>query len=548
MKKLKTLLIIFVVFIAACAQKDEVYLKLERAETLLENYQDSCAKMIFDEISSGKVLSDKNKAYYNLLITGYNYGVNDVKGTDSLIDFSISYYSKHIDNKKLAKSYYYRALSSFKDYSDSVLLDLKQAETVVKKTDDYVLASKIYGALAIYFGNSFEFEEALKYAKNEFFCANKTINDKLKACSLINLSVSYGKIGQKDSAFLCAKASEKFVVQLKPHYQAYVFYNLGAAFFEISPAFAENYLKKSLECEKLAQSYALLSDLYVKSGRNDDAKKLWEDAICISWGDVRTQILSMKAEYEFETGDFNAFWDTKNAEINSLKEYQKEQLENKALELSKNYDFQLQEEKFKLLLTLIIISALFLSVIFYMLYRAKMRRVEREKLVEENKLSKLAEKNAVLKKENAEYELNLIKSRDLLKKMETDLEGLKSDRKSKSMTITLLEKRISQLKNDYLDKLKLGKECFDKLKNNISPLNWSEMDILCLLEYVSVSESEFYSRIETMYTGLNNQQKLFLVVSDLLKKDVYTLCMMFSLEKDSLWQKKSRIKSKRVKL
>ncbi len=548
MKKLKTILTIFILFLVACVQKDEVYLKLERAETLLENYQDSCVKIILDEINSEKVLSDQNKAYYNLLITGYNYGANDIEKTDSLIDFSIRYYGKHLDNQKLAKSYYYRALKSFKDYSDSVLLDLKQAETVVKKTDDYVLASKIYGALAIYFGNLFEFEEALKYAKNEFFCAKMAMNDKLKAHSLINLSVSYGKIGQKDSAFLCAKASEKFAAQLKPHYRAYIFYNLGAAFFETSPSVAENYLKKSLECEKLAQSYALLSDLYVKSGRNDDAKKLWEDAINISWGDVRTQILSMKAEYEFETGDFNAFRATKDAEINSLNECQKEQLENRALELSKNYDFQLQEEKFKLLLTLIIISALFLSVIFYMLYRAKMRRVEREKLVEENKLSKLAEKNAVLKKENAEYELNLIKGKDLLKKMESDLEVLKNDKKSKTRTITLLEKRISQLKNDYQDKLKLGKECFDKLKNNISPLNWSEMDILCLLEYVSVSESEFYSRIETMYTGLNNQQKLFLVVSDLLKKDVYTLCMMFSLEKDSLWQKKSRIKSKRVKL
>lgn len=523
MKNLKPILIIFLFWVSACVQNDETYLKLVELDTLVfSTYNDSCAKIIFDDIETEN-LSQKNKAYYNLLITGYNYSPNIPQKSDSLINFSIDYYTKTSDNHKLAYSYYFRAVISPNKFSEKALLDLKKAETLAKETDDYALLGKIYGGLTTFYGNSLEYNEALKYGRKLFYFANKTSNEKLKALALIDMSVCYDKNGLEDSLTIFAKASEKYADKLTPYYRSYIYYNLGAAFFKRSPSEAENYLKKSLECEKHSRTYKLLSDLYLSQNQKEKAKNLWDDAMKNSWSELKTEILHAKADYEFENGDFDAFKTTKNEEIDQLKAYHNKRQENKAIELGKKYDFQLQEEKFRLRLTYIIISAFLLSVVFFLFYKSRTNR---------------------LKKERAEYELSWKKEKDTLKKMETDLEVLKKDKKSKTKEIAVLEKRLAQLKNDYQEKLRTGKNLFEKLKENFTPLKWSDKEVLCFWEYVSVSEKEFYDRAETLYDNLSYQQKIFLTAWKLFDKDDYLLCKIFGLEKGSLRQKKIRINSK----
>ncbi|MBQ3657488.1 MAG: hypothetical protein II956_11675 [Bacteroidales bacterium] len=526
MKNLKTELIILIFLLCACNAKDAIYYKLVEVDTLLSNYNDSCAKKALNAIKPDMITNNENRAYYNLLLTRYDYYEKIIMGNkDSLINFSINYYTKNGDNHKLAYSYYFRALISFHDYSEKVLLDLKRAETFVKKTNDYALASKIYGALTSFYGNSLESEESLKYARKNFFCANKTSIQRLKTCALINLSVCYYDAGQKDSAIMCAKASEKFAAQLEPYYQAYIYSNLGTAYFESMPDLAEKYLKKSLECHTLAQTYKLLSDLYLSQNQKERAKQLWNDALKMSWDELKAEFLASKAEYEFETGDFVSFRNTKNEEISALKSSYEKKLKNKALELGKKYDFKIQEEKFRMRLVLIVSFVIGLVIIFYFFYVAKTSRLEKEK---------------------AEYKLKLRKEKDLLKKLESDLELFKADQKNKTKEISVLEKRIEQLRNDYQKTLQLGRELFEKLKKEVSPMNWSNTDVLCLLEYVSISNREFYDSLEVDYINLSDFQKLFLIVSDLLGKDDFAVCKMFALKKNSLRQKKNRISSKKI--
>ncbi len=142
--------------------------------------------------------------------------------------------------------------------------------------------------------------------------------------------------------------------------------------------------------------------------------------------------------------------------------------------------------------------------------------------------------------------MKLLKEKDLLKKLESDLEVLKTDKKNKAKEISVLEKRIELLRTDYQKTLQLGSELFEKLKNEVPPSNWSHTDVLCLLEYVSISNREFYDSLEVDYNNLSDFQKLFLIVSDLLEKDDLVVCKMFALKKNSLRQKKNRIKSKKI--
>ncbi|MBQ4230079.1 MAG: hypothetical protein II671_00845, partial [Salinivirgaceae bacterium] len=67
-----------------------------------------------------------------------------------------------------------------------------------------------------------------------------------------------------------------------------------------------------------------------------------------------------------------------------------------------------------------------------------------------------------------------------------------------------------------------------------------------LFDFVSTIGPEFILSLDTDYTGLNAQQKLFLIASDFLKKQDHELCAIFNLGKDSLRNKRYRIAKKRI--
>ena len=94
--------------------------------------------------------------------------------------------------------------------------------------------------------------------------------------------------------------------------------------------------------------------------------------------------------------------------------------------------------------------------------------------------------------------------------------------------------------------LQHGHDLYDKLKNCESAINWSDFDILCLLDFVNTTNQEFVIYIEANYNRLNNSQKLFLVADELLGKTDNEICQIFGLEKQSLRNKRNRIRKKNI--
>lgn len=103
---------------------------------------------ILNEINIAN-LYDESRALYGLLYTSSRYKCILLIYNDAFIDFSISYYKKYGDDKRLANTYYYKGAIKYvkKDFS-KINFYMKLAEEISENLNDELLRNKIYERLA----------------------------------------------------------------------------------------------------------------------------------------------------------------------------------------------------------------------------------------------------------------------------------------------------------------------------------------------------------------------------------------------------------------
>ena len=520
-------LFLFLIAIAAasCSQKSETMQKLEVAEELYYDYDYKSAEKVLNNINKKDLDTKELEAFFNLLKSEILYRCENIRGEDSLINTSIEYY-KHSGNKeKLALAYYIRALLLYDDSNENVLLDLKNAETLAEKFDNPRLNKRIYAALAFFYSDSDEFYLSLQYARKEYECLKKIDSEKSKAYTLLNLSASYDRTGHKDSAAWCVQECEKYVDQLEPLYQAYLFYGLGSAYAESDRRRAEEYLRKSLELNPLPQTYTLLSDIYMAEGKPQMAENLWMEVMQMRWDELKIRVLDAKLEYDYQNGDFEEYRNTQKARTEATERYYEDRLQNKALELENKYNLNLYQQKIRSRVIITSLAGTLLVAVLVLLHRIRVRRVDNRRM---------------------KAELDYGKAKSTLAMFEERIAVLESDKKSKTKELSVLKEKAGNLKNEMRTNLQRGHDLYDKLKRNESPALWTDNDYLCLFDFVSTIDQELAVGLEVNYGQLSNDQKLFLIIDNLLKKDDNEICQMLGLEKQSLRNKRSRIAKKRV--
>ena len=90
-----------------------------------------------------------------------------------------------------------------------------------------------------------------------------------------------------------------------------------------------------------------------------------------------------------------------------------------------------------------------------------------------------------------------------------------------------------------------GFALYNDLVADKSPNNWTKENFLFFFEYFSSVNGKFLDSLETEYSHLAPLQKIFLIADGYLHKDDDSLCKIFALEKQSLYNRRSRIAHKR---
>jgi hypothetical protein len=516
MKFLKYLTILL--FVVSCGKTDDTYNKLKQIDALLYEESDLVADSLLNSIGGDELDTPEKVNYYNLLKTGLQYRMGNHEQTDSLINICIDFYSKNGDKEKLALSYYYRAHVNWRTYNDSVMLDLKRAETQVEATKNYCLMAKIYSALAIFVGNKRESTSALKYSQKEMETAKKSGNEWSIVYAAINLSITYKTLGHRDSALYYALQSEHYAQDLLPDYKSYVYNTLGSLYVGDNDSLAEVYLKKSLECKPIPQTYTALAKIYNASGDQQAAKDMWNKATDGAWPELEAEIFEAKAAMEYENGNLSECINTLKDKEKALTEFYESKLQNKVLELESKYDIDLYHQKVRNRTLLVLL----LIVVLVFMHRIRVRSIENRRVNAELDYQKT--KNSVVLYERRIAELQ----------------------KSKTAEVSVLKDKNNKLKAKIQNNLQHGHDLYDQLVRGESPINWGDYDLLCLFDFVSTIGPEFILSLDSDYTGLNNQQKLFLLVSDFLGKSDFEVCQMFGLEKQSFHNTRYRIAKKRI--
>lgn len=534
-------------FMVSCSQTDDTYNKLKLVDSLLYEEQDAVADSLLSSIQNESLNTPGKVYYYRLLRTGLQYRMGNRTQTDSLISTCIDYYTEIGEKEKLAMSYYYRALVNWRTYNNKVLLDLKKAETQAEIVKNYGLLSKIYSAIATFNSNAEEEKPALKYIRKSVEAAEKSGKEWLLVYAYINSASIYKENNNQDSAFYFARQCEAYVEDLLPHYKAYVYYNIGSLLVGSNDSLAEYYLKKSLECQLLPQAYKSLADIYNARGNQDATAEMWNVAVSNNaWLGLRTKILDAKAASEYEKNNYVDCCNTLKEKENALTQFYESKLENKALELQKRYDYNLQQQRFKSLIIMAGLIVIFMAVITVFMHRIKVRKLENERLKEQGEKIKLSEQNERLEKEIAQKELEHTRAKELLKKLEERKAILEAEKKNSGREASVLKKRIADLKAELKNTMEQGYILYNDLVAEKSPNNWPKQELVFFFEYFSTVSKSFYDSLETEYTHLTPIQKIFLIADHYMHKDDNTLCKMFALEKQSLYNRRNRIAHKRL--
>lgn len=520
-------LIVILLFMVSCNKTDDTYTKLKKVDDLLYEESDIIADSLLKSINSEVLDTPEKKMYYNLLKTGLQYRMGNREQSDSLINQCVDFYEKDGDKEKLALSYYYRAGINWHLKNENTLLDLKRAETLAESFHNFGLMAKIYSAITNYVGNSDELELALKYSKKGIDAARKSGKEWLIVYANIDASITYKMLDNQDSAIYHARQSELYVQELPLHYKAYVYNNLGTLLVGSNDTLAEDYLKKSLDCEPLPQTYVTLAGIY--NARNDKtaADNMWNKASNEAWPELEAEILKTKASTEYANGSYAKCCNTLIKREDALTKFYESRLKNKALELERKYNIDLLHHKIKTRMALGGISLVAVVVMLILFYRIRVRSIENIKM---------------------ELELNYEKSKSALTLMEMRIADLETDKKSKTSELSKLKSKTEKLKVKIQNNIQHGHDLFDKLEKCESTIDWSDNDLFCLFDYISTIYPDYIPSLETNYKGLNLQQKLFIMAIELFNKDIDTMCSIFALEKQSYYTKRYRIEKKRVVL
>ena len=518
-------LITFLVLMVSCNNSDDTYNKLKQIDAMLYEESDIMADSLLNSIESENLDTPEKTMYFKLLKTGLLYRMGDHQQTDSTINQCVAFYEKTGDKEKLALSYFYRALVNWYTHNSSVLLDLKQAETYAENTSNYGLMAKIYSAITNFVGGSEEFQLALKYSKKGMAAAKKSGKEWLIVYANIDASITYKLLGYQDSALYYARQSEMYVWKLSQHYKTYVYNNIGTLLVGSNDSLAEAYLKKSLECEPLPQTYKSLAEIYNSRDDKQSTTNMWNKAINEAWPELKAEIFEAKAATEYKKGNFEECCNTLKEKEKSLKDYYESKLKNKVFELESKYNIDLLHHKIKTRMALGGITIFTIVAMLILFYRIRVRRIENKKM---------------------ELELNYEKSKSALTLMEMRIADLETDKKSKTSELSKLKSKTEKLKVKIQNNIQHGHDLFDKMENGESTIGWSDNDLFCLFDYISTIYPDYIPSLETNYRGLNSQQKLFVIAMELFNKDIDTMCRMFALEKQSYYTKRYRIEKKRV--
>lgn len=306
MSRYLTLLFLLIIIIAGCKNNSREYALMEKADSLITKEQEDSALYILSSIDTAALKHDEEKAYYNLLQTCARYRRWYPISSTATIDYSVNYYRKANDKRKLARALYYKGVVVYElGNTETAITCLKEAEHIENKSGNSDILNYIYINLANINLQTSNYITALQYAKSSLNTAEKRKDGNLICLSLDKISAIFNAKEQHDSALHYSLKAIPYVKQLKKEEQAPILSNIAAGYFNQGHlAEAERYIKQSMAVEPTPYAYYILGSIYIEQGKSAEATALWDKAMSTGSPEIRAEAMLWTADMKKEAGEY----------------------------------------------------------------------------------------------------------------------------------------------------------------------------------------------------------------------------------------------------
>lgn len=488
----KTIAIILcgaLMIMGGCSPSDN-YKSLKTAEQLMEENPDS-AWHLLGRIDKTLLKEGKELALYHLLYAQAQYKLYMPETNDSILAYSLRYYTMHGNSHQKATVYYYKSAIAYDlGKREEAVEYIKNAECYAEDTDDELLKNKIFDMLCHINENTANRALALKYAKM-FLNSSIVLGDTEQICRACDdVALEFRAIKQYDS---CRYYREK-CIELLPKTTILTYrYLSNYAEDLINEGKYDEAKRLLLVADSMAHrpyQYNLLADIALHERDTIMARQYWEKSI--EYDDYGTSIEAYRklAVLHYQRHDFRTAYDrmktsdsltyafSEYAKSASLMMYQKEfDLAQADLEASRLQNRWLMA----LLLSVFLLSG---CIIFYLL---KARR-----------LKTVVSKNIIA-----------------LNEAKNEVEHLRQTDENHGKMVSQLNMKIQRLNEEMALRLGTGKEIYEKVVRRESLAGFTADDEQCLIDYYAYTYSQRFASLLLPYQSPTRRLVTYLIMCDM---------------------------------
>lgn len=516
---MKKLLYIFILFFSVIAcNESNMTEKLSIIDTLVNLEKYDSAFSVLSEIKESSIVSEEDKAHYNLLLTQVGYLVNKPLASDSLLDLSIAHYLLTEDNGKLANCYYYKAnrLVLQKDISTAIKY-LKIAELKAKSTSQHY---KIVERLAYLNKFSGNYQLQHKYARLSLSYAILSGNKTKIAYSYQNLASAFSYLDQFDSAHNYINKTIPYIKYIDEKNKAAFLANIGMLYKEEDLKKAKKYLLESLDYKETSGALENLAEICYIEGNQEEAYRLWKKALTINDGDYKDNIILNILSYDIEHGQIDKVYDNIE-EIIHIKDSLLHQLKSDTIkDLQLRFDHEVAMRKQEHVTNnwklggLVLVVMLLLLAIYTLVKRYETK----------------------IKMQEIKIQINDHVSH--IRELEASGEDAKEE-------IEKLKEQIIDKLEEISPKLKRGQILYEQIKDGKikSIYKWTKedeknfVDFYNFIDYRTVNQLKSVKRVEALTT-----HRLFYLLLKEMGKNDSQIQDLFSISSNALKVLRSRVK------
>lgn len=530
MKKNGLIAVLFpMFFIVACSPKSNTYQQLEHVDSVLFcNFPDS-AKSLLRGITPE---TEADSAYYNILKSRTDYMLCATEYDFKDIDFSINYYQRHYNARKLADAYYYKAMIDI-DHDlltrETVLL-LKEAEKLAEETSDNNLKNKICSALAYSNGILGNYEESLKYAKKEYYYAKKLNINRDIAYGLLRLSANYERNGMPDSSKYYINECNKLIQYINNNDKAFVYCLLGESYMGSNLDSAQKYFVSALCHKKIPEAYQNLMEIYFAQNDTSTAKRYCDSVLMTAWNKQKIGIYSQLAQKYYNCNDIE---DLKNVTDKIISTHEKILVEDQNkffLEMQRKFDFEKQQIEYSrnIMVCISAIAVLCAFCVILHLRRKHEKQITIQKELEwENRNLQLFNDLCEAKRTITDHELHI-------KNLES--ENSKLNELSDNQEYLNTKRHISEV-------LENGRSIYHKIENNECICDDKDLWVHCIF-YCMYNVANKVMVVFGHYRNLSIDEKIFVMVDEAFAKDDDEVAKILAISPITVRTRRTKLKSK----